>query len=109
MAGTERTSEAFGTGAISFDGANARLRFDANGLVLANAVAFNAAAVFDTNGFDTTITGSSSGSAAVRKTGTGNLHWTGTKSHTGITTVDGGVLLASGVMPGNMVVASGVR
>lgn len=108
VAGTlaSTASDAFGTGPVSFDGANARLRLDANALVIANALAFNAAAVMDTNGFDTTLVGPSSGSASVRKTGAGTLHWTGDKSHTGTTTVDGGVLRVPGAMPGSVVVAA---
>lgn len=98
---------ALGTGAVAFDGANAVLRVDGAGITLANALVFNAAAVIDTQAFDWTLTGATSGAATLRKTGAGTLALSGAKSHTGTTTVDGGVLRLDGAMPGAVVAASG--
>jgi autotransporter-associated beta strand protein len=99
------TSDAFGTGPVSIDGANARIRIDADDLVIANAFAFNAMTVLDTNGFDATLDGASSGSVLVRKTGTGTLRWNGARAHTGMTLIDGGVLRLNDSLAGPVTVA----
>jgi len=96
-------SGALGSGAVSFDGANAVLRFDAAGVSLANALTLSAASVIDTQAFDGTLSGTTSGTATLRKTGAGTLILSGAKNHTGITTVDGGVLRLGGAMPGAVV------
>lgn len=100
-------SDALGSGGVSFDGTNATLRIDDGGIAISNALSFPFAAVLDSNGFDATLSGATGGSANVRKTGAGTLHWTGIKNHSGLTTVDGGVLRLPGALPGNVVVASG--
>lgn len=98
---------ALGTGAVTFDGADAVLRFDGDGVALANALAFNASAIVDTQGYAGTLSGATSGTAALRKTGAGTLVLSGAKAHTGTTTVDGGVLRLDGALPGAVVAASG--
>ncbi|MBL0041152.1 MAG: autotransporter-associated beta strand repeat-containing protein [Xanthomonadales bacterium] len=96
-----------GSGPLSFDGAGARLRFDAQDLAFANAFVFNAPAVIDTNGFDATLSGASSGTSSIRKSGAGRLRWQGARAHTGTTTVDGGILQIDTSLSGPVTVADG--
>lgn len=83
------------------------MRFDAQDLAFANAFVFNAPAVIDTNGFDATLSGASSGTSSIRKSGAGRLRWQGARAHTGTTTVDGGILQIDTSLSGPVTVADG--
>lgn len=100
-------SDALGTGAVTFSGAGARLRYDAPALVTANALAFGADAVIDTQGFDVTIDGARSGNAVLRKAGTGTLVLAGATTHGGATSVDVGTLRLAAGLAGAATVADG--
>ena len=51
---------------------------------------------FDSNGYDSTLSGVISGTGALTKTGSGTLTLSGANTYTGATTVNGGILALSG-------------
>jgi hypothetical protein len=93
-------SDALGTGAVQFTGADARLLAGADALNLPNALQFPQQAVIDSGANTFTLSGASSGSAVVRKLGSGVLVWPGTRGHSGQTRVEAGTLRLSGSLAG---------
>lgn len=100
-------NDALGSGPVQFAGTGGRLLAGADALVVGNALQFGQPAVVDTAGYTTTLTGTSSGSAALRKAGTGVLAWQGARGHTGQTLVEAGTLRLSGPLAGPLRVLSG--
>jgi hypothetical protein len=94
------TSDALGTGAVQFTGVDARLLAGADALNLPNALQFPQQAVIDSGANTFTLSGATSGSAVVRKLGSGVLVWPGARGHSGQTRVEAGTLRLSGNLAG---------
>jgi autotransporter-associated beta strand protein len=87
------------TGLLTLDGGT--LKTDA-GITSNRAVVLAAGGgTFDTNGFDSTLSGVVNGGGSLTKSGGGKLSLTGTNTHTGNTLVTAGVLAVNGTSISN--------
>ena len=90
------SSASLGSGLVTMMDATA-LQFEAQGLNLANAMAFpDVHATIDTQGFNATLSGAISGSGGLDKVGSGLLTLTSASSVTGASTVEAGGLVVDG-------------
>ncbi len=80
-----------GTGTLTFNGATVTAQSNAT-LTMANAIALTSNGTWNTNGFNTSLSGNLTGAGALTKTGTGNLTLTGSNNYSGGTTVSAGTL-----------------
>lgn len=89
------SNTALGTGTVSLD-AGSTLAFNADGLVLANAIVLNTTLdpTIDTGSFTETLAGDITGAGSLTKEGTGTLITTGANTYTGATDIAAGTLQA---------------
>ena len=98
-------NSAIGSGLLTL-GNGGTLQAGLHNLIVSNNVSLNGTGIYDTNGFDSTVTGNLTGTGSLvvtNSTGTGIVTLTGANNYTGGTTILSGTLQGNtGSLPGNI-------
>jgi fibronectin-binding autotransporter adhesin len=93
------------TGPLTFEGGT--LRFSDNATFANNAALGTQGVTVDSNGFNSTLTGSFNGSGGLRKIGAGSIALTNANTYSGPTSVENGTLLVNGSITSAVTVKGG--